>query len=98
MIYCVLVLGGGAYKVMSYFKVIGIDKAKADRCGAYTIVCSYAGYNNVRLALARFAFVLRIQKLEEQEDYIIMMKERKNSKWLHIDSHIITPFLTWQGT
>ena len=45
-----------------------------------------------------FAFVLRIQKLEEQEDYIIMMKERKNSKWLHIDSHIITPFLTWQGT
>ena len=36
--------------------------------------------------------------MEEQEDYIIMMKERKNSKWLKIDTHLITPFLTWQGT
>merc|ERR1711871_599345 len=55
VIFCVLVLGGGAYHVMSHFGVIGIDKARADR----------------------------IQKLEEQEDFMIMMAERKKSKVLN---------------
>ena len=49
VVYCVIVLGGGAYFVMSHFGVIGIDKARADR----------------------------IQKLEEQEDFMIMLAERK---------------------
>ena len=38
----------------------------------------------------------RIQKLEEQEDFMIMMAERKNSKALNFDKTVITPFLTWQ--
>lgn len=68
VIFCVMVLGGGAYAVMSHFGVIGIDKARADR----------------------------IQKLEEQEDFMIMMAERKKSKFLNLDAQVITPFLTWQ--
>ncbi len=68
VIFCVMVLGGGAYHVMSHFGVIGIDKARADR----------------------------IQKLEEQEDFMIMMAERKKSKFLNLDAQVITPFLTWQ--
>ena len=68
VIFCVMVLGGGAYHVMSHFGVIGIDKARADR----------------------------IQKLEEQEDFMIMMAERKKSKVLNLDAQVITPFLTWQ--
>ncbi len=68
VIFCVMVLGGGAYHVMSHFGVIGIDKARADR----------------------------IQKLEEKEDFMIMMAERQKSKFLNLDAQVITPFLTWQ--
>lgn len=38
------------------------------------------------------------QKREEQEDYAIMMAERKKSKTLSINKLYIQPFLTWKGT
>eukprot|EP01051_Picozoa_sp_SAG22_P012587 SAG22_NODE_1322_length_4755_cov_49.468428_3_plen_94_part_00 len=37
------------------------------------------------------------QKKEEQEDYAIMMAERKKSKTLSINKLYIQPFLTWKG-